>query len=107
MGMNSSQSGTKAAVRLHDLKKTFDGKDYVLNGVNLEIPQGKITSVIGFSGTGKSVMLKHILGLIKPTSGTIEVLGQDLWKMSMGELIEMRIRLGVSFQYAALFDDMT
>jgi len=97
----------EVAVRLHDLKKTFDGKDYILNGVNLEIPKGKITSVIGFSGTGKSVMLKHILGLLKPTSGKIEVLGHDLWEMTMQELIKMRTRLGVLFQYAALFDDMT
>jgi phospholipid/cholesterol/gamma-HCH transport system ATP-binding protein len=97
----------EAAVVLRDLKKTFDGKDYILNGINLEIPKGKITSVIGFSGTGKSVMLKHILGLLKPTSGTVEVLGHDLWQMSMEELIKMRTRLGVLFQYAALFDDMT
>jgi phospholipid/cholesterol/gamma-HCH transport system ATP-binding protein len=95
------------AVRAIDLKKSFDGHDYVLNGVNLEIPKGKITAIIGFSGTGKSVMLKHILGLIKPTSGKVEVLGQDLWQMSMDELIKMRTRLGVLFQYAALFDDMT
>ncbi len=95
------------AVRIEDLKKTFNGIDYVLNGLNLEIPKGQLTSIIGFSGTGKSVLLKHILGLLKPTSGRIEVLGQDLWRMSMSELIRMRTRLGVLFQYAALFDDMT
>ena len=96
----------KVAVHLKGVKKTFDGKDFVLNGINLEIPAGQITSIIGFSGTGKSVMLKHILGLLKPTSGTVEVLGQDLWKMSMDQLIRMRIRIGVLFQNAALFDDM-
>ena len=95
------------AVRIKDLKKTFDGKDYVVNGMNLEIPKGKITVIIGFSGTGKSVLLKHILGLMKPTSGSIEVLGRDLWSMNMSELIKMRCRMGVLFQYAALFDDMT
>jgi phospholipid/cholesterol/gamma-HCH transport system ATP-binding protein len=98
---------TEAAVRLSDLKKTFDGKDFVLNGLNLEIPKGQLTSIIGFSGTGKSVLLKHILGLLKPTSGLVEVLGQNLWRMSGDELIRMRTRLGVLFQYAALFDDMT
>jgi phospholipid/cholesterol/gamma-HCH transport system ATP-binding protein len=77
-----------------------------LNGLDLEIPRGEITCIIGFSGTGKSVLLKHILGLLKPTSGKIEVLGRDLWSMSMDELIKMRTRLGVSFQYSALFDDM-
>lgn len=96
-----------SAVSIHNLRKTFDGKDFVLNGINLEIPQGQITSIIGFSGTGKSVLLKHVLGLLKPTSGTIEVLGHDLWKMSMQELIKMRTKLGVLFQYAALFDDMS
>src|ERR1700745_2376402 len=80
----------ETAVPLRDLPKTFDGKDYILNGINLEIPAGKITSVIGFSGTGKSVMMKHILGLLKPTSGTVEVLGHDIWKMTMPELIKMR-----------------
>lgn len=96
------------AVRLRDLRKSFDGgREFVLNGINLEIPKGKITCVIGFSGTGKSVMLKHILGLLRPTSGMVEVLGQDLWTMTTDELIKMRTRLGVLFQYAALFDDMT
>ena len=64
-----------AAVKIENLKKTFDGHDFVLNGLNLEIPKGKITAVIGFSGTGKSVLIKHILGLLKPTSGRVEVLG--------------------------------
>jgi len=98
----------EAAIRLNELRKSFDGgKDFVLNGVNLEIPKGLITCIIGFSGTGKSVMLKHILGLMKPTSGTVEVLGRDIWSMNMDELIKLRTRLGVLFQYAALFDDMT
>ena len=70
------------AVRIRDLKKSFDGgKDFVLNGMTLDIPRGQITCIIGFSGTGKSVLLKHILGILKPTSGTIEVLGRDLWSM--------------------------
>lgn len=98
---------TENAIHITGLKKSFDGKDFVLNGVNLDIPKGKITSIIGFSGTGKSVLLKHILGLLKPTDGRIEVLGQDLWEMDLDQLIKMRTRLGVLFQYAALFDDMT
>lgn len=97
----------EAVVRIRDLKKTFDGKDYVLNGLNLDIPKGKLTCIIGFSGTGKSVLLKHILGLLKPTSGEIEVLGRRLWEMSLDDLIRMRTKLGVLFQYSALFDDMT
>lgn len=98
---------SEVAIRLFDLRKSFDGKDFVLNGIDLEIPRGKITCIIGFSGTGKSVLLKHILGILKPTSGTVEVLGRNLWSMTLDELIQMRIRLGVLFQYSALFDDMT
>ena len=98
----------EAAVDIRDLKKSFDGgKSFVLNGIDLQIPRGKITVIIGYSGTGKSVLLKHILGLLHPTSGKLEVLGKDLWGMSQKELIEMRKRLGVLFQYAALFDDMS
>lgn len=105
--MTINGQSAEVAVHIRDLRKTFDGKDFVLNGLNLDIPKGKLTSIIGFSGTGKSVLLKHILGLIKPTSGTIEVLGRDLSKMPREELIAMRTRLGVSFQYSALFDDMS
>lgn len=96
-----------SAIRIIDLKKTFDGKEYVVNGLNLEIPKGKLTAIIGFSGTGKSVMLKHILGLFKPTSGVIEVLGQDITKLDANELTVFRKNFGVLFQGAALFDDMT
>lgn len=98
----------ETAIELIDLKKSFDGgKDFVLRGIDLQIPKGKITVIIGFSGTGKSVLLKHILGLLKPTSGTVKVLGKSLNEMSMDDLIRFRINLGVLFQYAALFDDMS
>lgn len=95
------------AIVLEDVRKTFDGKEYVVNGMNLEIPKGSLTAIIGFSGTGKSVILKHILGLFRPTSGRIEVLGQDLGEMSNDELTAFRRKFGVLFQGAALFDDMT
>lgn len=98
---------TETAIEIKDLKKTFDGKEYVVNGMNLVIPRGKITVIIGFSGTGKSVLLKHILGLLHPTSGQVNVLGKDIWSMTYDELIAFRTRLGVLFQHAALFDDMT
>jgi len=98
---------SSAVIRIKNLKKTFDGKEFVLNGLNLDIPRGEITCIIGFSGTGKSVLLKHILGLLKPTSGTIEVLGKNIWEMPPEDLIAMRTRLGVLFQNSALFDDMT
>lgn len=95
------------AIEVIDLKKTFNGEDYVLNGLSLNVPRGKITVIIGFSGTGKSVLLRHILGLIKPTSGHINIMGQDITSLSEDEAIQLRMKFGVLFQYAALFDDMS
>lgn len=95
------------AIEVKGLRKTFDGKEYVLKGIDLAIPKGSLTAMIGFSGTGKSVILKHILGIHKPTSGQITVLGQDLSQLSHQELTLFRRKFGVLFQGAALFDDMT
>lgn len=95
------------AIEVIDLKKTFNGTDFVVNGMNLEVPKGKITVIIGFSGTGKSVLLRHVLGLIKPTSGIIKIFDRDIGKLTKDEAIQMRMKFGVLFQYAALFDDMT
>ena len=95
------------AIRIKNLVKSFDGQEEVLKGVNLDIPRGTITYIIGFSGTGKSVLLKHFLGLFRPTSGDVRVLGQNLADLEDDEMIEFRRRFGVLFQNAALFDDMT
>ena len=95
------------AIELEDLKKSFDGKDFVLKGIDLKIPKGSLTAIIGFSGTGKSVLLKHILGLYKPTSGKATVLNTDLSTLDDNELTKFRCNFGVLFQSAALFDDMT
>ncbi len=100
-------SNVEKAIKIQDVWKTFDGKEYVVKGMNLEIPKGSLTAVIGFSGTGKSVILKHVLGLYRPTRGRIEVLGQDLGKMDNNQLTKFRRKFGVLFQGAALFDDMT
>ncbi len=97
----------KYAIRVSDLRKSFDGKEYVLNGMNLNILKGKITTIIGFSGTGKSVLLKHFLGLIKPTSGAVEVLGTKMSDLEEDAIINFRRKFGVLFQNAALFDDMS
>src|SRR5437870_1701111 len=97
---------TESAVEILGLQKSFDGKDFVLNDMNLKIPKGSLTVIIGFSGTGKSVLLKHILGLVKPTAGEINVLGQRMSSMSDEEITKFRCNFGVLFQNAALFDDM-
>lgn len=105
--MASSYKG-EFAIELTDVKKSFDdGKDFILKGIDLKIPRGSLTAIIGFSGTGKSVMLKHILGLYKPTSGKVEILGKDLSTLNNNELTKFRCNYGVLFQSAALFDDLT
>lgn len=100
-------SASESAIVLKDVRKTFDGKDFVLNGIDLKIPKGQITVIIGYSGTGKSVLLKHILGLLLPTSGSIKVLGEEITTMSQDQMPVLRQKYGMLFQYAALFDDMT
>ena len=107
MTAKPSQSILDYAVVLEDVKKSFDGKDFVLKGIDLKIPKGSLTSIIGFSGTGKSVVLKHMLGLYRPTSGTVFVLGKNLNSLSDDDLTAFRCNYGVLFQSAALFDDMT
>lgn len=102
-----SPVASDVAIDITDLRKTFDGNDFVLNGMTLRIPRGQITVIIGFSGTGKSVLLKHILGLLKPTSGSIKVLGEEITSMNADQLTKLRQRYGMLFQYAALFDDLS
>jgi len=79
----------------------------VLRGVDLEVPDGSITIIIGRSGGGKSVFLKHLLGLLHPDSGRIEVDGVDVTGLRGRALDEVRKRYGVVFQGGALFDSMT
>jgi phospholipid/cholesterol/gamma-HCH transport system ATP-binding protein len=104
----SSADKNKYAVVLEDVKKSFDGgNEFILKGINLKVPKGSLTAIIGFSGTGKSVMLKHMLGLFAPTSGNVSVLGVNLASLDNDELTKFRCNYGVLFQSAALFDDMT
>lgn len=100
-------ANAESAIEIRDVRKSFDGREFVLNGVDLVIPKGKITVIIGFSGTGKSVLLKHILGLLRPTSGSIKVLGQEITSLAERDMTLLRQHYGMLFQYAALFDDMT
>ena len=93
-------------IEIRGLTKSFKGVR-VLDNLFLEIPEGKITVVIGPSGTGKTILLKHILGLIKPDSGQILIDGRDISSMNEVELNQTRKSLGVCFQDAALFDSMT
>lgn len=92
-------------IKVEELKKSF-GSQTVLDGVNLNIEKGKITVIIGKSGTGKSVLLKNIVGLIKPDSGRILFNNKDITSLSKKELNKIRIKFGVLFQDAALFDSL-
>jgi phospholipid/cholesterol/gamma-HCH transport system ATP-binding protein len=93
-------------IELIDVKKAFKKKQ-VLRGFSLTVEEGKTTSVIGFSGAGKSVTLKTIVGLIVPDSGVIRVDDQNVPDLKRAELYELRRRVGYVFQFAALFDSMT
>lgn len=93
-------------IKIVNLVRTLDSQR-VLNGVNLEVPTGKITVIIGKSGAGKSVLLKHIAGLMTPDSGHILIDGFDLTRATSREMQEFRKRLGVLFQGGALFDSLT
>ena len=88
-------------IRLVDVHKSF-GKQKVLDGLDLQIEDGKTTVIIGRSGGGKSVLLKHIIGLMKPDSGEVWVDGADITKMNDKELNEVRKKFGMLFQEAAL-----
>ena len=93
-------------IKVAGLQKSFHGQP-VLRGLDLEVPDGSITIIIGRSGGGKSVFLKHLLGLLRPDSGRIEVGGVDLAGLSNRALDQVRSRYGVVFQGGALFDSMT
>lgn len=95
-----------AVIRIKGLEKSFDDYD-VLRGIDLELYQGENLVVLGRSGTGKSVLIKIISGLLKADAGDIEVLGQKINEISDRQLQELRIRIGFSFQNSALYDSMT
>jgi phospholipid/cholesterol/gamma-HCH transport system ATP-binding protein len=106
--MNEPQkaTGQDVKIRIRDLHKSF-GSKMVLDGLNVNIAPAESLVVIGGSGTGKSVLLKHIIGLLKPDSGTVEVDGQAVEKLGNREITEFRRKFGMSFQEGALFDSMT
>lgn len=93
------------SIRIRGLAKAF-GEKKVLDGVDLDVPAGTSMVVIGGSGTGKSVLIKCILGLIQPDAGTIEVDGKDVLKLDRRDREAMNARIGMLFQNAALFDSL-
>jgi phospholipid/cholesterol/gamma-HCH transport system ATP-binding protein len=93
-------------IRIRGLKKRLSSRP-VLDGVDLDVPDGETVVVMGPSGTGKSVLLKHIVGLMTPDEGSIEVDGEDVVNMKEADLDRVRQRFGMLFQGAALFDSLT
>lgn len=99
-------SNSEVVVAIQHLVKSFDTK-MVLNGISLNLYKGENLVILGRSGSGKSVLIKIIAGLLQPDSGSIKVLGQNLGTISKKELDRLRLMLGFSFQNSALYDSMT
>src|SRR6476661_4970282 len=93
-------------IRLRNVRKSF-GEKLVLDGIDLDIMSGTSMVVIGGSGTGKSVLLKCILGLLEPDAGTIEIDGSDILALPRNERETIRSRIGMLFQNGALFDSLS
>jgi phospholipid/cholesterol/gamma-HCH transport system ATP-binding protein len=93
-------------IQFDDVHKAF-GDNQVLRGFSLDVNEGETVVIIGFSGTGKSVAIKHIVGLLEPDEGTVHVDGVDVGSLTRRELYALRAKIGYVFQFAALFDSMT
>jgi phospholipid/cholesterol/gamma-HCH transport system ATP-binding protein len=99
-------SSNGAVISIQHVYKSFDGKE-VLKDLSIDVHRGESVVIVGGSGTGKSVTLKHIIGLLQPDAGHVYVEGQDLCCMRSVELNQFRRRFGMSFQEGALFDSMS
>lgn len=106
MEKKATTSTTETVIQIKGLKKSF-GSLHVLEGADLNLYKGENLVVLGKSGTGKSVLIKIISGLLKADAGDVEVLGKNLDQISYKELLQLRLRIGFSFQNSALYDSMT
>ena len=104
--MNAFNLNNETVIEVQNLV-THYGQRKILDGVDFELKKGEIRVVMGGSGSGKSTLLWHILGLYQPTSGCIELLGQDIHKISFNEQLKLKQSIGVAFQNGALFSSMT
>jgi phospholipid/cholesterol/gamma-HCH transport system ATP-binding protein len=104
--MNTNTVNNDAVIRVNDLHKTFDGMQ-VLEGVSFNLFRGETLSILGRSGQGKSVLIKCIVRLMLPDTGSIEVLNRDVLALGEADLNDLRIRVGYLFQEGALYDSMT
>jgi phospholipid/cholesterol/gamma-HCH transport system ATP-binding protein len=100
------QDGRASVVAVENLRKTF-ASHTVLNGISLSVSRGETLAVLGRSGTGKSVLLRLIIGLETPDSGSIRIHGQDIAGLALDRMGEIRKKMGFLFQHAALYDSLT
>lgn len=96
----------KPVIKIKDLRKSF-GDNHVLKGFSMILNKGENLVIMGKSGSGKSVMIKCLVGLMQPDSGDIEIMGNDITKLKQAELDDLRTQLGFLFQGSALYDSMT
>jgi len=102
----AADNDSAPAIAVKDLHKSF-GEQKVLNGVTLSLGRGETLAVLGRSGTGKSVLLRIIIGLQKPDSGSVHIHGQEITCLDLDQLGEIRKKMGFLFQHAALYDSLT
>jgi len=102
----AEEDGSVTVIAVEDLRKSFGGQK-VLNGISLSVNRGETLAVLGRSGTGKSVLLRLIIGLQKPDSGSVRIHGQDIAGLALDQLGEIRKKMGFLFQHAALYDSLT
>jgi phospholipid/cholesterol/gamma-HCH transport system ATP-binding protein len=100
------KDGSASVVEVEALHKSF-GSQKVLNGISLTVKRGETLAVLGRSGTGKSVLLRLIIGLEKPDSGSVRIHGEDIAGLTLDQLGEIRKKMGFLFQHAALYDSLT
>ncbi|MBE0393320.1 ABC transporter ATP-binding protein [Flavobacterium sp. PL002] len=105
--LNNNSNNNVAAIEIKNLYKTFGEDNHVLKGINLTVNKGEDLVILGKSGTGKSITIKCIVGLIKADEGEIKVLGHDITKLNTQELNKIRVKVGFLFQNAALYDSMS
>ena len=102
----SHNDSKEVVISISKLFKSFE-ENHVLQGIDLELHRGENLVVLGRSGTGKSVLIKIIVGLLKPDNGTVKVFDREVDKLDKKELMELRLKIGFLFQHSALYDSMT
>jgi len=105
-GRQANNKKEEVVIAIKGLYKSFEDND-VLRGIDFELHKGENVVVLGRSGSGKSVLIKIIAGLMKPDKGTVTLLGKDVHQLNKKELIQLRLKIGFLFQHSALYDSMT